>query len=178
MTQSPKLAGGAGFTHGGHRARQGMTASPSASIASPALLTIELQVAEPMTIGDVGGALRRLVPIIGGTVSGRYAGTVLGGGADWQTIRADGAIEISARYVLDLTDGLVEVRSEGLRAGPPEVLERLAKGEGVDPSLYFFRTDIRFATAAPALVRLNSILGVSHGERIGGLVKLPIYEVI
>ena len=37
-----------------------------------------------------------------------------------------------------------------MRHGPPEVLARLAKGEDVDPSLYYFRTVMRFETAHPA----------------------------
>jgi hypothetical protein len=44
--------------------------------------------------------------------------------ADWQIVRADGAADLDARYTLE-TDGgaLIQVKSQGLRHGPPEVLE-------------------------------------------------------
>jgi hypothetical protein len=69
------------------------------------------------------------------------------------------------------------VHSCGLRAGPAEVLAQLAKGEAVDPALYYFRTAMRFSTATPALERLNRILAISRGERLAGAVRLTVYEV-
>jgi Protein of unknown function (DUF3237) len=79
--------------------------------------------------------------------------------------------------VLELANGRVEVESRSLRAGPPEVLARLATGETVDPSLYYFRTAMRFSTTAPALERLSRVLAISRGERLSGAVRLTIYEV-
>ena len=111
-------------------------------------------------------------------VSGHYSGQVLPGGADWQTIASGGTIEIDARYVLDLAEGRVEIRSTGLRSGDPEILARLAKGEAVDPDDYYFRTAIRFYTTAPALDRLNRIMGVARGERGADSVRIIIYEVM
>ena len=34
---------------------------------------------------------RRIIPAVGGTVTGALEGTILAGGADWQTVRADGS---------------------------------------------------------------------------------------
>ena len=42
------------------------------------------------------------------------------------------------------------MRSQGLRHGPPEVMARLARGEAIPASDYFFRTLVRFTTGAPA----------------------------
>ncbi len=141
-------------------------------LSAAPLLEINLLIAPPVEIGN-----RRCMAILGGTVSGRYSGHVLPGGADWQTIGADGTIEIDARYVLDLAEGRVEIGSTGLRSGPPEVLARLARGEAVDPSLYYFRTVIRFVTAAPGLAALNSIMGLARGERRPDGVSLIVHEV-
>ncbi len=141
------------------------------------LMQIDLAVGTPVTLGMVAGQTRRCMPILGGTVSGRLHGAVCAGGADWQQIGADGTIEIDARYLLQLAQGLVEIESRGLRAGPPDVLARLAVGEAVDPALYYFRTAIRFRTAAPELGWLNHRLAVSRGERLAGGVRLIIDEV-
>jgi hypothetical protein len=57
-------------------------------------------------------------------------------------------IELQARYTLELKQGLMEVRSEGLRSGAPAVMQRLANGEAVAAHEYYFRTAIRFFTEA------------------------------
>jgi hypothetical protein len=136
------------------------------------MLELTLTVAAPVEVAD-----RRCIPITGGTVTGRYQGVVLPGGADWQRIGADGMIEIDARYVLALEEGRIEIRSTGLRSGPPDVLARLARGETVDPAHYYFRTAIRFATISPALAHLNHIIAVARGERGPDGVRIIIHEV-
>jgi hypothetical protein len=149
-----------------------------APLNADAIMQIDLTVGLPIHIGKVGGQNRRCIPIIGGVVTGAYEGVVLSGGTDWQQIEIDGTLEIDARYVLQLSEGLVEVESRGLRAGPLEVMERLARGEAVDPALYYFRTSMRFRTAAPELVRLNHMLAISVGERLPDAVRLTVFEVI
>ncbi|MBO9624953.1 MAG: DUF3237 family protein, partial [Microbacterium sp.] len=41
---------------------------------------------------------RRVVPILGGRITGDVAAEILPGGADWQIVRPDGTIEIDSRY--------------------------------------------------------------------------------
>jgi hypothetical protein len=99
-------------------------------------------------------------------------------GGDWQTIWADGRMDISAHYILDIArHGTVEILSEGVRAGPPEVLAALGRGEVVDPGLYYFRTAIRMRTSAPGLLRLNAVLALAVGERLADRVRLTVYEI-
>ena len=98
----------------------------------------------------------------------------------------DGKPELMAKppEVLEHTDEppvvarlIVEIRSDGYRHGPAEVMQRLAAGERVDPSLYYFRTVLRFATASaePGLARLNGLLGCAIGERQAGAVLLDVF---
>ena len=87
------------------------------------------------------------------------------------------AQDMRAMDLLRLELGLVEVESRGLRSGPPDVLARLAKGEAVDPELYYFRTAMRFRSAAPELAWLGRILAVATGERLAGAVRLTVHEV-
>ena len=71
-----------------------------------------------------GRGLDRRTPV---RAAGRWTGDrptvkghVIEGGVDWQWRRDDGVLEISAHYVIRADDGgLIEVRSEGLRHGPP-----------------------------------------------------------
>ena len=106
-------------------------------------------------------------------------GRVLPGGADWQIIAADGMADLHARYTLETDAGaLVQVESKGMRHAAPDVLARLAKGEDVDPSLYYFRTVMRFETAHPTTDWLNRILGLARGAREKNAVRLDVYEVL
>jgi hypothetical protein len=91
----------------------------------------------------------------------------------------DGALDIHARYVIESDAGaLIEVDSRGLRHGPPEVLAQLARGEDVDPSLYYFRTVMRFETAHADTLWLNRILALAKGAREKSAVRLTVYEVL
>jgi len=109
----------------------------------------------------------------------RRAGRVLPGGADWQTIRSDGVADILARYTLQATDGgLISVINPGFRRGPAEVLARIAKGEAVDPSLYYFRTTPRFEAAVPGPhAWLTRSVFVCSAARYAERVELDIFEV-
>ncbi|AUX41715.1 hypothetical protein SOCE26_031370 [Sorangium cellulosum] len=140
------------------------------------LMTLEVAVDPPVTVNPSSPG-RRFIPIVGGTVAGGLEGRVLPGG-DWQTIWADGRMDISAHYILDIAGhGTVEILSEGVRAGPPEVLAALGRGEAVDPGLYYFRTAIRMCTSAPGLLRLNAMLALAVGERLADRVRLTVYEI-
>ncbi|MFC3077443.1 DUF3237 domain-containing protein [Phenylobacterium terrae] len=150
------------------------------SIAADApFLVIEADVSAPFEPGHIGAGARRCIPIVGGRVSGQVAGEIIPGGADWQTIHDDGNLQIEAHYAFRTADGdIVEVISSGVRSGPPDVLARLGAGEAVDPSLYYFRTSIRFRTGAPRLAHLNWKLGIAKGARRPGGVRLEVFEVL
>ena len=123
---------------------------------------------------------RRVIGILGGSVRGpKLNGRILPGGADWQIVRSDGAADIKARYAIESDAGAkILVQSEGLRHGPPEVLAALARGDNVDPSLYYFRTVMRFETADPGADWLNRILALARGQREARAVRLDVYEVL
>jgi hypothetical protein len=144
------------------------------------LFDAHVEVAEIRSLGRTPLGERRVVSIVGGSFRGeRLGGRVLPGGADWQTIGEDGAARLDARYTLE-TDGgaLVQVHSQGLRHGPPEVLARLAAGEPVDPGLYYFRTVLRFETGSPALDWLNRVIAVARGARRPRVVELAAFELL
>ena len=122
---------------------------------------------------------RRFVPILSGSVQGpELSGELIEGGADWQVQRADGATEISAHYLIRSTDGaLIEVQSDGLRHGPPEVMARLARGEVVPPQDYFFRTLVRLTTGHPSWLHLNKVMALAVGRRERTRVQLDFWRI-
>jgi hypothetical protein len=152
------------MTHDLHRRNvlKAMPALTLAGAAAPAVaadtlsmppLTLAMRlrvlIGAPQELGMVDGVRKRVIPITGGSVDGpRLSGKVLPGGADWQSIRADGTADILARYSLEASDGtIISVVNPGYRHGPPPVLARIAAGEVVDPALYYFRTTPRFEVA-------------------------------
>jgi len=123
--------------------------------------------------------LRRVIPILGGVVSGpALSGEVLPGGADWQVTRDDGVAEVEARYTLRLTDGtLVAVTNRGYRHGPAAVIERLAASEDVDPALYYFRTAARFEVAPGPYDWLARHVIVGSGARRPAAVAIRFFRL-
>jgi len=144
------------------------------------LMKIAADVGELRTLG--GGPLgeRRVVAITGGTFEGaQLRGRIEPGGADWQIVRADGVLDIDARYVMRTEQGaLIQVVSQGYRHGSPEVLAALGRGEAVPPEKYFFRTVMRFETGAPDLLWLNRTLAVASAERRARQVLLEAWRLL
>ena len=155
-----------------------MTTMPPAPALVP-MTQVRCEVGELVSLGAAPQGERRYVPLGGGTVRGpELNGSIVTGGVDWQLNRADGVLEIAAHYVVRTDDGaLVEVRSEGLRHGPPEVMARLARAEVVGRDEYFFRTVVRFTTGAPAWAHLNKVMALACGERAARLVTLDLYRI-
>jgi len=148
-------------------------------LSSQPIFSIRAELEAITNLGHTPYGERRMIGITGGSVSGpKLNGRILPGGADWQIIRADGVADIKARYAIETIAGaLIMVTSEGLRHGPPDVMERLARGDNVDPRHYYFRTVMRFETAAPAVDWLNRILAIAKGQREARAVRLDVYEV-
>lgn len=144
------------------------------------LMRLAVEVGDIVSLGAMPVGERRVVAISGGSFDSDdgWQGLVLPGGADWQLLRSDGVLEVDARYVLQDSRGhRVQVLSQGLRHGPPEVIAALARGEAVDPSQYYFRTVMRFETAADALAHLNHVVAVGIGAREARRVRLDVFAL-
>jgi len=90
-------------------------------------------------------------------------------------VRGDGATQLDVRCTLQTDDGaLVNMTYRGIRHGPAEIIERLGRGEDVDPALYYFRTAPFFETASEKYGWLNRIVAVATGRR---RASGPIYDV-
>jgi hypothetical protein len=134
---------------------------------------------EPLELGQTQWGRRRVIPIAGGEFEGpRLRGKVIPGGADWQVVHTDGMATIDTRYTLQADDGsLISVATNGVRDGPPEVLARLARGEPVDPAVYYFRVAIRYETSAAKHAWLNRILAIASAIRLADEVIYDAYAV-
>jgi Protein of unknown function (DUF3237) len=132
-----------------------------------------------VVVGETPVGLKRVVPILGGTFSGpEMRGTIVPGGADWQYVRPDGVTVVEARYLLRTDDEvLIEVHNRGIRHGPAETMKRLAAGESVDPSEYYFRATPVLTAPAGKYEWLNRNLFVCTGARYATAITLWIYRI-
>ena len=123
---------------------------------------------------------RRIIPITGGTFEGpTLRGTILAGGADWQTVRADGTADLEARYTLKTDDNaLIYIQNKGIRHAKPEVLARLAKGEKVSPTAYYMRTTAVFEVGEGKYTWLTKAVIVATGARMPDHVLLRFYRIL
>jgi hypothetical protein len=138
-----------------------------------------VQVAPAQEVGDTPLGRQRVIPILGGTVEGpRLKADVLPGGADWQIVRPDGVVDLTARYLIRTRDGaMVAVTNHGLRHGAPEAMDRLARGEPVDPALIYFRTAPTFATGDARYQWLNRYIFICTAERAPLGVSIRFFQV-
>ena len=140
-------------------------------------LKVTLDPIREMGAGRAGQ--RRIIPIVGGTVSGPLLqGKLLNLGADWQTIYRSGLAELDTRYALETDDcAVIEIRNYGFRHGPPEVMARLAAGETCDPGEYYMRTHARLETGDERYDWVNKTLFVGAGGRNKTSVEMTLFAI-
>jgi hypothetical protein len=138
-----------------------------------------VEVAAPVEQGEIDGARKRFIPITGGTVTGpRLTGTVLPGGGDWQAIHAGGVTKVEARYFLKAADGaVIGIHNVGVRVASPEVTDKIARGEKVDPGSYYFRSAASFDPPPGSHQWLRSKVLVGRGIRMPDHVVIDFYIV-
>lgn len=144
------------------------------------LFTMTIELEPPQLDGKTPHGHRRIVIIKGGRFEGeRLKGTILPGGGDWVLIRNDGSLALDVRLTLKTDDGAAILTTyRGYRHGPADVLERLNRGELVDPSLYYFRVNPLFETPDPRYGWLNNLVAVGIGERLAAGPRYTVHEVL
>jgi hypothetical protein len=145
--------------------------SQASNIGLRSIAKLEIEVVPPVVLGELNGTERRFVAIKGGSVSGPlFSGTILPGGSDTQLVRANGTIELVARYALDLGPlGTVLVENTGIRHAADT-----ADGNRRP----YFRGVMRFEAPRATLGWLNDTVFITTGYREGGTVYLDVFEVL
>ncbi len=144
------------------------------------VFSLAIKVGAPITAGDHGHGIRRVIPILGGEVFGEgIKGMIFPVGADFQTIRPNGFTELEAKYAFELDDGaIVYIENIGIRFGRKELLDRIAKGETVDPASIYFRSVPRFETGSEKYRWLMENLFVGVGARYPDRVEIDVHQVL
>ena len=149
------------------------------------LFTISVAVDRPIVVGqDAKNGRRQLIPITEGTLNGMdmegnvLSGIVLPGGVDSQVIRPDGKCELSARYAVKLDDGRsFYIENNGIRTVPEKYVEKVLRGEFIDPSLYYFATVPAFEAYDDSLRWLENHIFVCSAVRETTAVKITYFVI-
>jgi hypothetical protein len=144
------------------------------------VFTITAHIGGVTSVGDIGTGVRRIIPITGGEVKGKGVnGKVCAFGADFQIIRPNELIELEAKYAFQTDDGaVIYVENRGIRFGPVELLQRLKRGEPVDPKLIYFRTVPKFETGAEKYRWLMESLFIGSAARHADRVVIDVQQVL
>jgi hypothetical protein len=149
------------------------------SVKTRPLFVLREAVPPLLIVGPTPNGFRRIGLVQGGSFEGeRLSGEVVSGN-DWQTVRTDACTKLDVRLVLRTTDdALIVMTYTVLRAGAPEVLERLDRGEAPDPSSYYFRMSPMFETSAQKYDWMNRIISVGIGNRLADGPVYSVFEVL
>src|ERR1700759_2714817 len=144
------------------------------------VFTITANIGGVTSAGEIGHGVRRIIPITGGEVKGENInGKVCAFGADFQIIRPNELIELEAKYAFETDDGaVVYVENKGIRFGPIELLQKLKRGEPVDPELIYFRTVPQFETGHEKYRWLMQHIFVASAARHADRVVIDVHMVL
>ena len=144
------------------------------------VFTITANIGAVTSAGDIGSGVRRIIPITGGEVRGEgINGKVCPFGADFQIIRPNELIELEAKYAFETDDGaVVYVENKGMRFGPVDLLQKLKRGEPVDPKLIYFRTIPKFETGHEKYRWLMEHIFVASAARHADRVVIDVHMVL
>lgn len=143
------------------------------------LFTIALEV-QGFALGDTPYGSRRIFRFDSGAFEGpKLKGTMLPGGGGTALTRHDGVLEIEAHLTLETADNeKIYMTWKGLRHGPKEVIDRVNRGETVDPGTYYFRTTPYFETGSKKYAWLNRICSIATGARAATGRTIHVFQVL
>ncbi len=150
-----------------------MTAASAGTDPSPAPAPLQTEfvyeavvaIEAAVEVGATPHGQRRYIPITGGSFAGpRLRGTILPGGADWQTSRPDGVTELDALYSMRCDDGTVVI----------------VRNQGVIAAGGYLRTAPRFEAPAGPHAWLNEaqFVGSVAGGPRPGTVIIRVFRVL
>ena len=101
------------------------------------------------------------------------------GGGGTALTRHDDVLEIEAQLTLVTDDNeIICVTWKGLRHGPKEVIDRVNRGETVDPETYYFRTTPYFETGSQKYAWLNRNCSIATGSRNASGRIIQVFQVL
>ncbi len=141
---------------------------------------LHVLIGSPIELGQTSSGIRRIIPIIGGTVQGVINGTILSVGNDTQLLLDHGQQgHLDAKYVILTDQGeSIFVQNKALRVMSSENSLKMMRGERVDPNEIYFRSQPQFDTSSQRLKWLVEHQFIGCGVRLPDAVLLRFFKVI
>ena len=97
------------------------------SLEAELILELDVEIAQPMIVGQTDKGYLKVIPITGGTFCGQQLkGEIVPGGADWNTVMGvgpedlEGIRQVFAKYTIRTQEGVyISVENEGWKAMDP-----------------------------------------------------------
>ena len=148
-------------------------------LQSEFLGTLRIELGVSHLVGDAPSGWRRIDVFGGGSFKGPKINAALVVGSDSLQGRADGAIQPDVRITLRTDDdAVIYMTYRGVRHGPADVMDKIARGEVVSPDSYYLRSAPFFETAAPRYDWLNRIVSIGVGRREPLAAIYEVYEIL
>jgi hypothetical protein len=141
---------------------------------------LRIEVSGSYMLGNSPLGLRRVDRLDKGHFRGpRINAEIVPGGVDCLLGGVDGALRPDVRLLLQLDDGcpLLTVY-RGVRHGPADVMQQIARGELVPHDRYYLRTALSFETASQRYDWLNRVVAVGVGRREPGAAVYDVHEIL
>lgn len=135
------------------------------TVAVEHIFTVTANTAQQAILQGAPQGTRLLVNVLGGTFDGpKLRGTVLAGGGDWLTVRADGSFKLDVRLTLQTDDGAnILMTYQGIGVNEEGAMK--------------LRTAPLFETGAEQYAWLNNIQAIAHGMPGQGNVTYTVYAL-
>ena len=149
--------------------------TPSVSIETEYLGTMEVQLDAPQAVGPV-----LIFNVPGGTLKGpKIEGSFVAPSADWLNIMPDGSLRLDVRASLKTEDGeFILVVYNGIIAPNKDATDRFNKGEVITSNDEYFLTAPRFTTASKKYDWLNRVQAVGKMVTLQkGKLKYDLFVV-
>lgn len=142
-------------------------------------LTLTVDFAGMVSIGQTPAGLRRIAPVTGGTFTGeRLNGKVLPGGNDWVVNREDGVMVIDVRLTLKTDDGgLIYLSYQGRLLAGTEAMARFGKGGLLESHEYSLAMVAKFECGDGRYRWLNNVIAVGTGVQTATGPVYSIFEI-
>jgi hypothetical protein len=130
-------------------------------------------------LGATPDAFRRIGVVVGGSFEGERLSGVVVSGNDWQNVRSDNCTRLDVRLLLKtMDDALIAMTYRCLRAGTSSILDKLDRGEAVDPASYYFRFAAFLETGDSRYDWINRIVAIGIGSRLADGPLYNVFEVL
>ncbi|KAK3386863.1 hypothetical protein B0H63DRAFT_468512 [Podospora didyma] len=162
--------------------------APAVTLSIPTLskdFHLECDLNPKISLGSgPGNTLYNWISFTGGVWNATWGnGTIESGGHDYQYVLPELAAKLDTRYLLmtsDTTPAYIEIKTDGWRTGPLDVLQALndpVRADDVDPSTYKFRLFISMNTGDPRYNHVNTTMWLASGMRKGAKVIYDAYRI-